>query len=298
MKTKLPVAQLIPVVVLSLVMIPAALAVLPIFAFEPTWAKVLASAFAPVIFCLSYTFIAAVYSIPFHKSIMTGKFPRDITHAVYGPRRMYGLCWCAVFYFTPIYYAIMSLPTLRTSVFRLFGYKGHSNISIAPDAWIRDLPLLNLEAGIYVANKATIGTNICMANGNILVEQVTLREGSMVGHLAMIAPGCTLGKKSEVGVGGAIGIRVNIGEDVRIAPSVSINHGTQLHNKVHVGAKSYIGLKAVISEGIKLPGGSNIPDGARIKTQSDVTKYAHAEVRDLSDTKERLENILTSRANF
>jgi hypothetical protein len=77
-------------------------------------------------------------------------------------------------------------------VFRLFGYRGSMNFTIYPDTWIRDLPLLKFEDGVYVSNRATLGTNMVLSNGFLLVGEITLRAKALVGHLAMLAPGVTL----------------------------------------------------------------------------------------------------------
>jgi len=294
-KTKYPVAFLVPFFIFLMASIPMGLAISPIIILDSTWMKIVAASLSPVIFVLSFTSIAGVLSLPFSPYIVSGKFPRDITDKVYGPRRMYGLCWGAVFYFTPVYYAFMSVPSLRTFMLRLFGYRGAKDIALAPDAWIRDLPLLKFEKGIYVANKATIGTNICLADGNIMVGAVTLKEKALVGHLSMVAPGTVIGKNSEVGVGSGIGIRVQIGDEVRVGPTTTLNHGCKIGNKANIGTKSYIGIRAIIGDGITLPPGSNIPDGAVIKTQSDVESYISSESRVLNQEKTRLENLFVSR---
>src|SRR5690606_4464152 len=132
-------------------------------------------------------------------------------------------------------------------------------------------------------------------DGNILVDQITLEEGVMGGHLTAVAPGSTLGNKSEGGVGGAIGIRATIGDNVRIGRSSSRNHGARLDQKVVVRTMAYVGVKAVIEDGIKLPGGSNIPDGAHIKGQEEVATYLSSEARLIREEKDRLEAVFFNR---
>lgn len=89
---------------------------------------------------------------------------RALSCQQYVDRRLYGLCWSCLYYFTPIYYLVLSIPILKHIVFRAFGYKGSLNITLYADTWIRDLPLLEIGKGVYIANKATIGTNMPLIN--------------------------------------------------------------------------------------------------------------------------------------
>lgn len=290
-KTRIPVAFLVPVFLGLIASVSMALAVWPLLFIVPTVGKMAWLALMPVVFLLAWTGVAAILSQPFQRAIIPGKFPRRVDHAVYGPRRLYGLCWGALYYFTPIYYAVFSVPTLRKFAMWSFGYRGHPDVNIAPDAWLRDLPLLKFSQGVYVANKATIGTNICMADGNILVDKVTLGRGAMIGHMTMVAPGCAFGDHTEIGVGSGIGIRVRIGNKTRIGPTTTINHGAQIGSDVDVGTMSYIGVKAKVADGIKLPSGSNISEGADLKTQEDVRKYISSETELLHAERTRLEAV-------
>jgi carbonic anhydrase/acetyltransferase-like protein (isoleucine patch superfamily) len=294
-KSWIPVSLLVPVFMALILGFPTATALLPVL-IAPSIGLKLGTAFAaPFVFGLVYVGLAALLSLPFQGAIIPGKFPRVLTHPVYGQRRLYGLCWGAVFYFSPLYYAYMSVPMLRQFLLWSFGYRANPEINIAPDAWLRDLPLLSLDSGSYVANKATVGTNICLANGSILVDRVTLGKKAMIGHLSMIAPGCLIGDSAEIGVGCAIGIRAKIGNSTRIAPSSSVNHGALIGERVDVGAASYIGVKARIADGLKIPSGANIPEGAELLSQEDVQNCFSSETQMLREERSKLERIYASR---
>ena len=285
-KTPYPVSALAPILLALVYVVPVLACIGPLFFTGSRPVRMALLAAAPMTFALFFGTVCAALSRPFQRAIVPGKFPRRVTHLVYGPRRLYGLCWGAVFYCTPFYYAVMSVPPLRRALFRAFGYRGHHDVTIAPDAWIRDLPLLSLGQGSYVANKATLGTNMCLSNGTILVDGITTGKDAMVGHLAMIAPGCVLGDRVEVGVGCGIGIRVRLGNGTRIGPCCVVNHGARLGELVDVGTMSYVGLKAVIADRITLPGGSIVPDGAEILTQEDVARCTSSEARGLPARRE------------
>jgi carbonic anhydrase/acetyltransferase-like protein (isoleucine patch superfamily) len=232
---------------------------------------------APILFALGFPTIAGLISRAGRKGIRGGKFPREAMHPVYLLRRIYGAAWTQVYYFKPLYAVILGVPFFKKYVLRLFGYKNSIDFVVYPDTWIRDLPLLHVGAGSYLSNRSTIGTNICLADGTIYVAPVKIGEKSLVGHLAMLAPGAILGVETEVGVGCAIGIKVRLRDKVSVKPSSSINHGAVLGTGVDVGAMSFLGLRCEISDGIKIPSGSNIPAGAVIQTQADVERYYSSE---------------------
>jgi carbonic anhydrase/acetyltransferase-like protein (isoleucine patch superfamily) len=298
-KTSYPVSILVPLFIFFLYAIPTVVAIGPFVLFNfTTLAKLGFVALAPFTFIATFIFIASLLSLAFQPYIVPGKFPRVVTDKVYGPRRLYGLCWGAIFYFTPLYFLIFSVASLRKLVMWGFGYRGDADVNIAPDAWLRDLPLLKFGKGVYVANKATVGTNMCLSNGHILVDSVTLGNKTMLGHMTMVAPGCHIGNDSEIGVGCAIGLRVSIGDKTRIGPTTTVNHGAQLGNDIDVGTMSYIGIKVRIVDGIKLPGGSNIPEGSEITSQEQVESFISSESHSLLTDRARLEELYSNRARM
>jgi carbonic anhydrase/acetyltransferase-like protein (isoleucine patch superfamily) len=286
-KTWIPVSLLVPTFFVVLATVPVAGSVLPIFVADALWIKVLAAASAPLIWAALYLAVSILFAAPFSGAITRGKFPRDIRHCIYGPRRIYGLAWGAFFYCTPLYFAVMSITPIRNRVLRAFGYQGSDNASIAPDAWLRDLPLLDFGPASYVANKSTIGSNMCLSNNSILVDRITLGERAMVGHLAMVAPGSVLGGHSELGVGAALGIRTQIGSRCRIGPSAGVNHGAILEDDVEIGTMTYVGIKARVARGVRVPSGVCIPEGADIRTQDDLERVLGLERQRLVAEAER-----------
>jgi carbonic anhydrase/acetyltransferase-like protein (isoleucine patch superfamily) len=229
---------------------------------------------APILYSVLYLLIAALLSLPHQSAIIAGRFPRDIAHPIYFHRRLYGLCWTTVYYFVPIYHLALSLPFLKTVTFRLFGYRGHMGFTTYPDTWIRDLPLLRLGKGAYLSNKSTIGTNIAFPDGSILVESVTVEEGALVGHLAMLAPGVEIRKGAEIGVGARIGLKSIIGEGAKINPCCSIEHGVKIGAHSKIGAVTYIASAVTIAPDIVIPAGVTIPARTRIRTQEEAQFFA------------------------
>jgi len=236
--------------------------------------KLLLVAISPVEYGFLLVLTAGILSKPFQKGIVKGTFPRKTAHPVYAMRKLYNTCWTSFFYFKPLYNAVLNIPAFRAMAFRLFGYKGSLNVNIAPDAWIRDLPLLRLEEDAYVANRATLGTNICMMDGSVIVGNVTLKKRAMVGHLSMLAVGVTIGERSEVGVGTSIGLHAKIGNDTVIGGGSMIGHYSKIGSNTHLGWGSFIGDGARIGDNLNLPKAIRIPDKVEINTVEDIMKYA------------------------
>jgi acetyltransferase-like isoleucine patch superfamily enzyme len=234
----------------------------------------LAALLAPLVWVLGFVMLAGILSWPHQFSVVPGKFRRDVNDRMYFHRRLYGLCWTAVYYNKPAYCLCLSIPLLKRITFRLFGYRGSMNFTIYPDTWIRDLPVLNFEDGVYISNRATLGTNIALRNGLLLVEGITLRSKSLVGHLSMLAPGVELGPGAEIGVGGGIGIKTRLAAGAFVGPCSVIEHGVLLERNASVGAHSYIGSRSIISANAKLSAGSVVRPRTTIGDVSQVAPDA------------------------
>lgn len=177
--------------------------------------------------------------------------PLDTAVAAYFHRRLYGLCWTAVYYSGPLYFAVLSVPVMKRWVFRMFGYRGAMDFTIYPDTWVRDLPLLDFGAGSYLSNKATIGSNmIFIRNGQKIIEvgRIKVGKNAMVGHLTMIGPACEIGDDVQIGVGCGIGRKVKIGERAIIGDTVVLDHGAKVEACAIVTTRSYVGTGRTIKE--------------------------------------------------
>jgi carbonic anhydrase/acetyltransferase-like protein (isoleucine patch superfamily) len=239
--------------------------------------KILAVAIMPVIFALAFLGFAAALSFPAQRMIIRGRFPRENFHRIYFWRRLYGCSWTCIYYFKPLYFVFLAIPILKTILFRSFGYKGPMKFTIYADTWIRDLPLLHFGEGSYCSNRATVGSNMCLKDGTILVDRIFIGDHVVLGHLAMIAPGVKLEKDVEIGAGAALGLRCHLYEGARIGAGSSVNHGAVIGARTEIGGHSFVGLKADLGPDLKVPAGVMIPAGAVLRNQADVDKYISSE---------------------
>jgi acetyltransferase-like isoleucine patch superfamily enzyme len=266
------VRALVPVYLAIIGGVPLVVATAPVVASRSVGWRLASVLVAMPLYCLTYVSVAGLLSRATLASIVAGKYPRDIGHETYGPRRLYALCWTAIAFCGPIYHAVLSIPILKRVVFRLFGYRGSLNFQSYPDTWIRDLPLLSIGERAYLSNKATISPNMCLRNGKIIVMPVVIGAGTMIGHLTMIAPGVEIGSDSEIGVGSALGVKVCIGSRTLVDHECVIDHDAVIGDRCTIGTRSYVGRKAVIGKGLRIPPASVVPARSVLTTQLDVDR--------------------------
>lgn len=288
--------NLLPLLMLAIIWVGSLLvSVLPLsfaLARPSPWLILGSFALVPLIFLPVFVTLAGLMSRFAHSKIIPGRFPREAFHKIYLWRRVYGICWTQVFYFKPLYAVSLAIPRFKSYMLRMFGYKGPStSFVVYPDTWLRDLPVLEIGKDAYLANRATIGTNICMSDNTILVDGIRVRDRGLVGHLAVLAPGTSIETHAELGVGVTIGLRTWIGPRVSIKPNVLINHGCSLDEGCDIGTRSYIGLRVRIGKGIKVPAGANIPEGSVIIQQADMDRYYSSETQNLVDFASSLQSV-------
>ena len=231
----------------------------------------------PFFYAILFTLIAGLLSIPHQRGIVAGKFPRDVGHRIYFHRRLYGLCWTALFYFKPIYFLVLAIDPLRECAFRLFGYRGNMSFTIYPDTWIRDLPLIHFGKGAYIANRSTLGSNVCLQSGEILVGKISIGERSVVGHLAVIGLDSKMDSDSELGVGATTGIQVTIGRKAKVGAISGLNHGAKVGDECEIGAMSYVGLGTRVLDGVHLAPSSVSADHDVVRDETRIETGQHTE---------------------
>lgn len=256
------------------------------------WLMTALYSFAPVVFALAFVLIGSFFARIGRPGMMAGKFPRSPDHPIYALRRIFGTAWTQVFYFKPLYAVFLSIPFLKGMLFKLFGYRGQTDFVLYPDAWVRDLPLLSMGKGAYLANRCTIGSNICLTDGSILVGSCQFGEKALVGHLVIFGLGGKLGRESELGIAVSLGIRITIGDLVSVAPKASIYHGAEIGNNVKIGACALVGMKAKIADGVELKVAAIIPNGAVVSNQTEADQYFSSELEILKSRKDDLTEIL------
>ncbi len=222
-------------------------------------------ALAPLFWSTLFLATAGSLSLPHRFAVTPGKVIRDLNTSGYFHRRLHGLCWTAVYYNKPVYFLCLAIPILKRLTFRLFGYRGSMNFTVYPDTWIRELPLLQFEDGVYVSNRATLGTNIVLRNGSLLVDTITLGRNSLVGHLAVLGPGVTLGPDAEVGVAVRVGIRTSVGSRSVVSPCSVLGHRVTIGQDVSIGIHSFVDSGAILGDGVQIASASFVPPRQKVE---------------------------------
>lgn len=249
-------------------------------------------AFVPLVFILLFISTAGFFGQIGKYGIIEGKFPRTPEHPIYALRRVFGAAWTQVFYFKPLYSIALGIPTIKKFMFRIFGYRGNLDFVVYPDCWLRDLPLLKINKGAYLANRSTIGTNICLDDGSILVGSIEFAENSMLGHLAVIALGTKVGKKSMIGTGCILGIRTFVGDNVDIGPRSRINHGSTILDGCKLLPGVTMGLKSKVGANVTVPECALIPSGVTVENQQECDELFKKEKNNLENHKDNVIRIL------
>ena len=275
------ISVLVPIFYLLIFGVPTASVATSFYLAQTIQQKIAVAFFAPAVFTFLYIFTAGMLSKIGQRAVIPGVFPRDLKHPVYGPRRLYASAWTAIYYFTPIYFAALSIPFLKKMMFRLFGYKFDLDFTIYPDTWLRDLTCVKFESGAYLANKSTIGTNICLSDGNLLVDRIKIGPKSVVGHGCLLAPGSKLETSAETGAGSMLGVRAHLKSHSKVGAGATLSHGAVIGEHCEIENHAYIGTKVVLGNSIIVPAGMNIPSGSLLNTQEELDAFFGSQVSNL-----------------
>lgn len=230
----------------------------------------------PVLYLAMLPLVAGLLSRLTLFAMIPGRFPRDLGHHIYGPRRLHGLCWTSIYYNPPVYHLVLALPWLRHLVMRLFGYRGSTDFALYPDTWIRDLPLLSIGSGAYLSNRATISPNMCLKNGTILVAPVEIGAGSLIGHAALIAPGVVIEDDVEIGVQTAVSVGARIGAGARIGHCCSIDRRVEVGSHSRLAERTSIGARGWVEERAISEFGQVVPARGTLRAEGPPTPTPHA----------------------
>ncbi len=193
-------------------------------------------------------------------NIKVGKFKRGKDNQKYKDRLIYTRELRNYVYNPAIMNTIFSTPEIKLRFFRTFGYKGSIDFTIYPQSWLRDLPLLNIGKGTYLADGILLGTN------QVTPDQEWICTGTIdIGEKCIFDQGCSVGYNSTIGANSiigfevAIGVKNRIGTNVRIGGRSNIAHGCKIGNNVVIPDCCRIGSFSVIEEDVELAEYTDIP---------------------------------------
>ena len=194
------------------------------------------------------------------KSIQTGKFPRDISNAIYSDRLYYTNK--LRFFLSEIHLMnqIFSNQGLKSLFFQTFGYEKNVNFTIYPNTWLRDLPLLDIGENVYLGDHLILGTNrITPDQKEVIVAPITIGDNTIFDQSCAIGCGSNIGKNTQVAFNVAISSKCKIGSNVIIGSQTGISHCVRIGSDVTIGDACKIGQFAIIEDGAKVPDFTQIP---------------------------------------
>lgn len=199
------------------------------------------------------------------RNIKTGRFPRASEYPIYKSRIVYTKELRSYVYNPALMNAILLEEDLKALFFRTFGYKGQLDFTIYPQAWLRDLPLLDFGQGVYLADNIILGTNqVSLDQQLITVGPIKIGARTITDQNVGIGYKTSIGKDCVIGFRSSIGIKCTIFDAVNIGSITTIGHGTQLGKNVVVGNNCSIGDLCIIEDDVKIPFGTSIPTFSKV----------------------------------
>lgn len=193
-------------------------------------------------------------------NIKAGKFKRDKENINYEDRLMYTRELRHYVYDQAVLNCIFSDSDLKSLFFRTFGYKGSVDFTIYPKCWLRDLPLLNIGKGTYLADDILLGTNQVTPDQKwIVTGTIEIGDNCIFDQRCSIGYNTSIGSDSTIGFNVAIGLKNRVGKNVRIGGGSNIAHGCTIADDVVIQEYCRIGSFCIIEEGVVLAEHTDVP---------------------------------------
>lgn len=210
-------------------------------------------------------------------NIKSGRFDRDANCNDYADRKIYTKYLRMFVYDPSTMNLIWSDHDLKVLFLETFGYKGSVDFTIYPDAWLRDLPLLNIGKGTYLGDGILLGTNQVSPDQKTLqVGQITIGEYCVFNQRCMIGYDTTIGDNSKFGIETGIGIKCKISDDCQLGDRVSVGHFTRVGSNVTLGNHCKVGNFCIIDEGVVVDEYTEIPSFSHVTKHGIVQRRRQA----------------------
>ena len=194
------------------------------------------------------------------KNIKPGKFKRDKNTFDYKCRIIYTETLRKYVYHPSLMNEILMSSELKEVFFRTFGYKGQINFTIYPDAWLRDLPLLEIGPRAYIGDGIVLGTNQVSRDQNfITVGKIRIGTNTIIDQRVAIGYSTDIGADCALGFDSSVGIKSKIGDRTIINEKSIVAHGVTIGRNVKIDQGCLIGSMSIIEDNCRIESGRNIP---------------------------------------
>jgi acetyltransferase-like isoleucine patch superfamily enzyme len=202
------------------------------------------------------------------KTIVGGRFARDPETEIYKGRLHYTEELRKFMYNPALLNIVFSDEQLKSLFFRTFGYKGNLNFRIYPNAWLRDLPLLDIGENAYLADGIVLGSNqVSQDQRYITVGKIKIGANTVFDQNCALGYGTTFGTDCTIGYGTSIGIKNKFGDGCKLGEVVSIGHGSSFGKGVVLDQNVYVGNMCKLDDEVQLASGTNIPHFSHVTSE-------------------------------
>jgi len=192
--------------------------------------------------------------------IRKGCFCRDPQNPDYQKRLHYTKILRRYVYNPALLNAILMDQDLKQLFFRTFGYAGQMKFTIYPNAWLRDLPLLEFGENVYLADGIVLGTNQVSADQKCVhVDTIKIGTESTINQQVSIGYGTHIGVQCLLGFGTVVGMKTKIGNKTVCEAKANIGHRVKIGRDVRIGQMCFLGNFSIIEDGVRLAPVTVIP---------------------------------------
>ena len=201
-------------------------------------------------------------------NIKPGAFLHQTENQDYRDRLTYTKAFRKFAYNPAVLNEIFSDSELKEKFFRTFGYKGALDFTIYPNCWLRDLPMLDIGSGSYLADGILLGTNQVSTDQKVLkVGKITIGERCVFDQQCKVGYNSRIGNDCIIGIQTAIGLKCKMGNNVKVGEATTIRHSVTIGDDVTIGAETQIGNFVIIDEGVEVPEFSRIPSFSHVTSE-------------------------------
>ncbi len=178
------------------------------------------------------------------------------------------LAWGLRYLLTRVLFLGPMLPFIQFSLFlrwlawRALGAQVELGSMMSSDIPLPDMPLIKAARSSLIGSRSRLSTHL-MLGGKLILGEITLGPGAVVGGDCNISPNVHIGEKS------VLSFSVLVAQDVTIGKNVFIG------KLVRIGSGVTIGDGAVVETESKIPNDTVIPAGARWVNPKDGRYVGH-----------------------
>lgn len=212
-------------------------------------------------------------------SIEPGKIKRDPNNPQYQKRVQYTVALRDFVYNPALLNVIFGDAELKANFLRIFGYRGNTNFTIYPNCWLRDLPLLDIGAGVYLGDHILLGTNQVSPNQEFLtVGTIQIGDNSIFDQQCSIGLNAKVGSNVQGRFKSSIGLKATVHNNVLLGEGSNIGHGTVAKEGVILERCAGVGNFCIIDAGVVVPEYATIPSFSHV-TESGIVPRQQSKKR-------------------